>query len=165
MSEVPLIIEQAPTEETPEPDFMTLASILGYKEDEHGMMLRQLCIETEFRDEVHYGEGILGYIRHCEQALWSHDVQASSNRLEVRQGIWLSLASLHYETGHYSSSMRMLWDIHDDILHSNDMSHLGEISWLLHHVGAREMGRRATIRHMNATQQEHTPDYTVALTP
>lgn len=154
------VFDLPPGESPREPNFMSFAATLGYKEDEDGEVLRRLCSETAYRDETHYGEGILGYIRHCDKTYYSSEVQSGSNRLGIRQGIWVALASLHYDTGHYANCMSQLWDVHSDILHSNDLSHLGEVSWLLHYVGAREMGKRATISHTNTTQQEHTPDFT-----
>lgn len=162
MSEVARILDQQPQELPREPDFMSLAAVLGFKEDEDGEALRQLCIQTAYRDETHYGEGILAYIRYCEGILYSSEVQGSVNRLEIRQGIWTALASLHYETGHFANCMRQLQELHADILHSNDLSQLREVQRLLQHVDAREMGKRATIEHMNTTQQEHVPDFTGA---
>lgn len=157
MSEV---FETEPSYNDLKPDFLGLAAALGYKEDDETREIHRYCVETEYRDEAHYGEGILGFIKQVEKTLYSSETQNRYDRLDIRQGIWLSIAAVHYETGHYQNCMRQLFEIHDDILISNDTSRLGELSWMIHHVGARLTGRVALMQHMNTIEQEKTPDFT-----
>lgn len=140
--------------------FVELANRLGYKEDSEAEEIHRLCIETHYRDEHHYGEGILGYIRRSESIFYSSEVQNSCDRLEVRQGIWLSIADIHYATGHFSSCLQQLLEVHDDILHSNDLTHLGSVSWLIQHTGAMMTGKEAIMRASHLIDLQDTVDLT-----
>lgn len=140
--------------------FNELANMLGYEEDQETHEIHRLCIEADYRDEKHYGESVLSYIRRAESILYSSEVQNRPNRLEVRQGIWLSIADIHYATGHYSNCLEQLFEVHDDILHSNDATKLGTISWMIHHVGAKMTGKQAIAQDSKLSSGESTVDFT-----
>jgi hypothetical protein len=111
-------------------DFARDAAVHGILHSPDIFHLRNLCIDTEFNDEIGYQQGVLTLLHACDMV-----TQDNLGNTELR-GIAFCLADVHYRTEHYEYCLGELKFIQQNLILAQDETLLPYVQDAIEHVGA-----------------------------
>lgn len=91
------------------PDFRDIVQQLNFTENEEAQEWHKICAHGEHEDDPHYAFCLLHYTRLHYEVLDDYGVTIDNAPLmEQLYGINLSIADVHYQSGHYISCLMEL---------------------------------------------------------
>lgn len=86
------------------PDFRDIVQQLNFTENEEAQEWHKICAHGEHEDDPHYGYCLLHYTRLHYEDIDDYGVTVHDTELMNHlYGIGLSIADIHYQSGHYIS--------------------------------------------------------------
>lgn len=120
------------------PDFRDLVQRLNFVESYEAQEWHKICTGGSHEDDDHYGYCLLHYVRENYENIDDYGITLRDNyRLDTVYGISLSIADIHYQSGHYASCQRELERL-AEVMRLAESEHVLDINILRQH--ARNMG-------------------------